>query len=224
MARAFRRRRGRFVADLAAPEREIVLDCIVQTAALLEREGGPAPVAGPTGAVGPADGPADDDEFEAIMRRAGLTDAALSGDGAGAAADGVGRGTPPVSDDPAVRRLLPDGHRDDPAQAEAFRALSAQNVRSTKLTHLHRAAEVLAGATQDRLDLGEDDARALLLSLTDVRLVLAERLELRTDDDVEHLEAQLDALDAGDGRAQVMLTYDFLTWFQETLASAMLPR
>ncbi|WP_226345216.1 DUF2017 family protein [Agilicoccus flavus] len=223
MARAFRRRRGRFVADLAAPEREIVLDCIVQTAALLEREGGPAPGAGP---LDPAGGPAgeDADEFEAIMRRAGLTDAAFSGDGPGAAADGVGRGAPPVSDDPAVRRLLPDGHRDDPAQAEAFRALSAQNVRSTKLTHLHRAAEVLAGATQDRLDLGEDDARALLLSLTDVRLVLAERLELRTDDDVEHLEAQLDALDAGDGRAQVMLTYDFLTWFQETLASAMLPR
>jgi hypothetical protein len=85
------------------------------------------------------------------------------------------------------------------------------------------------------------------VALTDVRLVLAERMGLRTDDDHERLMDQvMDAIDARDEvdtvddvgdrpssdlggdpasdmvALEVMLSlYDFLTWLQETLVAAL---
>lgn len=220
MARAFRRKKGRIVGQLPDGERELVIDVIERTAALLTRpqDAGDGPLretaAGDEAQERAATG--DDATFEALMRSAGFGGV----DTAGPA--GQASGEPEPSQDPALRRLLPDGHRDDPTVAREFRRLSGDNVRSVKLEHLHRAAAVLT-ASGARIELAEDDAVAVLRALTDVRLVLAERLELRTDDDVEHLEAQLAADAAGDERAHAMLTYDFLTWLQETLASALLP-
>jgi hypothetical protein len=52
--------------------------------------------------------------------------------------------------------------------------------------------------------------------------VLGERMGLRTDDDVEVLEAAADELDPDDPLAYALAIYEFLTWLQETLASAML--
>jgi hypothetical protein len=55
-----------------------------------------------------------------------------------------------------------------------------------------------------------------------VRLVLGERMGLRTDDDLDALEAAVGDLDPDDALAYALAVYDFLTWLQETLASAML--
>jgi hypothetical protein len=76
----------------------------------------------------------------------------------------------------------------------------------------------------DKLRLDEDQARAVLTALTDVRLVLGERMGLRTDDDVHLLEAAAEDLDPDDPLGYALSVYDFLTWLQETLASAMLDR
>ena len=62
----------------------------------------------------------------------------------------------------------------------------------------------------------------MLTALTDVRLVLGERMGLRTDEDVDVLEAVAADLDPDDPLAYALAIYDFLTWLQETLASAML--
>ena len=62
----------------------------------------------------------------------------------------------------------------------------------------------------------------MLAALTDVRLVLGERMGLRTDEDVDVLEAAAQDLDPDDPLAYALAVYDFLTWLQETLASAML--
>ena len=62
----------------------------------------------------------------------------------------------------------------------------------------------------------------MLTALTDVRLVLGERMGLRTDEDVDVLEAAAATLDPDDPLAYALAIYDFLTWLQETLASAML--
>jgi Domain of unknown function (DUF2017). len=73
-----------------------------------------------------------------------------------------------------------------------------------------------------RLDDGT--LAAWLTALTDVRLVLGERLGLRSDADAEELQAALDDADDSDPRAWLAAVYDFLTWLQETLVHAASPR
>ena len=63
----------------------------------------------------------------------------------------------------------------------------------------------------------------MVVALTDVRLVLGERLGLRTDEDLDELEAQVASLDDDDPAVYALAVYDFLTWLQETLAHALAP-
>ena len=62
----------------------------------------------------------------------------------------------------------------------------------------------------------------MLAALTDVRLVLGERMGLRADDDVDVLEAAAEELDPDDPLGYALAVYGLLSWLQETLASAML--
>ena len=62
------------------------------------------------------------------------------------------------------------------------------------------------------LVLDDEQARAWLTALNDVRLVLAERMGLRTDADAERL---------ADDPSGTAALYDFLTWLQETLVHAV---
>ena len=69
---------------------------------------------------------------------------------------------------------------------------------------------------------------ALLTALTDLRLVLAERLGLRTDEDADVLHEQL-ARRLAEGVPQdawsaAAAVYDFLTWWQESLVAALSSR
>jgi len=65
------------------------------------------------------------------------------------------------------------------------------------------------------------------VGLTDVRLVLGERLGLRTDEDSDRLHERLERALAGEeevdpGLFQQMAYYDFLTWLQESVTLALL--
>lgn len=128
--------------------------------------------------------------------------------------------------DPALARLLPDGHRGDPEVAAEFRALTEHGLRQRKTANLSTAIEALdQPAHRDRLELDVGQAQALLIGLADVRLALGERLELRSDEDSERLQQELAqaAVDGSqDPRVIIGLYYDFLTWMQESLAGAML--
>ena len=129
---------------------------------------------------------------------------------------------PQPSDDPAVARLLPDASRDDAEAAAEFRRLTEGGLRNRKRAGARRAAEALAA---ERPVLSPDDAQALLKALTDLRLVLADRLGLKTDEDAERLHEELAAAGPDDGgRVAVGMTYDALTWWQESLVTALLPR
>jgi hypothetical protein len=162
-----------------------------------------------------------------------------------AALVGIGTAMRPP-EDPALARLLPDAHRDDPEAAAEFRRYTESGLRGRKRDGLG-----LALATLDRgvlLRLDDAEARAWLVALTDVRLVLAERMGLRTDDDHELLEQVVEQLaeaaesgsgsgsgsepgtpdagsaaDAGERLAMTLALYDFLAWLQETLVEAMVP-
>ena len=199
MARAFRREGAHLVAHLDEIERSIVGELLGDVAALLDD--GAAPQAGTGGGTG---GGTDDD---AVLRDL--------------AADLAGPQAPGAPTDPALHPLLPDAAPDDPQVQSEFRRFTEAGLRRTKRRHLRLAAGSLQGAPGP-LRLDDDQAQAWMRALTDVRLVLGERLQLRTDADAEALEDELDHLAAGDVRSQQAALYDFLTWLQETLAGALL--
>jgi hypothetical protein len=127
---------------------------------------------------------------------------------------------PGAREDPALARLLPQGHRDDPRLAAEFRRLTETGLRSRK-----RARLALASAALQRpgsVMLNPDEAAALLKGLTDIRLVLGERLGLRNDDDAEVIVDALRRLPDGDDPwVSAVLLYDVLTWWQESLVTAL---
>lgn len=102
----------------------------------------------------------------------------------------VGIGTSvDLPDDPALARLLPDAHADDPEASSEFRRYTEQGLRQRKRDALETARLTLG--RDGALVLDDAESQAWLVALTDVRLVLAERMGLRTEDDHERLMRRL---------------------------------
>lgn len=88
------------------------------------------------------------------------------------------------SDDPALERLFPVAYRDDQDAAAEFRQYTRSGLVDTKTARAGAvAAALLAAGDEGTIDLADDEAERWLPVLTDVRLVVAERLGIRTDDD-----------------------------------------
>lgn len=219
MARAFRRKGAAVVGRLDALERAVLVDLLTQTRELLASH-----QPQPTG-----------DVFTDLVSSIGipaLDDAARPpdmGDEQGAPAEIPGppaAAVPPT--DPALARLLPDANRTDPEAAAEFRRLTEQGLRERKSENLGNAIDLLervvVGRRKEdtvRLDLGE--AQAFVVALTDVRLVLGERLGLRDDGDADRLSELLGAAPAPDDpRTALAAYYEFTTWLQEGLTQALL--
>ncbi len=202
MARGFRRKgsgpRTRYVAQLDPLERATVAGLMDQVRDLLDP---PAPV------------PEGGDDFASIVAGLGMGVTVAAEDQDDLDPDDAER-------DPALDRLLPTANRQDDEVAAEFRRLTETGLRQRKAAALEASADLLRGDDKLRLDDGE--AQAFLKALTDVRLVLGERMGLRTDDDVHVLEAAAESLDPDDPLGYALAVYDFLTWLQETLATAML--
>ncbi len=202
MARGFRRKgsgpRTRYVAQLDPLERATVAGLMDQVHELLD-PAAPAPEGG--------------DDFASIVAGLGMGVTVAAEDQADLDPDDARR-------DPALDRLLPTANRQDDEVAAEFRRLTETGLRQRKAAALETSADLLRSEDKIRLDAGQ--SRAVLAALTDVRLVLGERMGLRTDDDVDVLEARADALDPDDPLLYALAVYDFLTWLQETLASSML--
>lgn len=130
--------------------------------------------------------------------------------------------------DPAILRLLPNAAPTDREAADEFRRLTDGELRATKIRRLRRIWEELSG-TADEWVVPADDALATAAALTDVRLVLASRLGLTTDEDADRLHAEIDlathALETDEDqtlpvdheRVWLGMLYQALTWLQETL-------
>ncbi|GMA85887.1 hypothetical protein GCM10025868_11370 [Angustibacter aerolatus] len=97
---------------------------------------------------------------------------------------GISTSTGPP-DDPALRRLLPDAHRDDAEASAEFRRYTERSVRERKRSGLQVAVESLQH--DGTVVLTPEQRTAWVVALTDVRLVLGERLGLHTDEDHERL-------------------------------------
>ncbi|MDQ1286671.1 MAG: hypothetical protein QG622_236 [Actinomycetota bacterium] len=196
MGRPFRRIRAGIRVQLEAPERALLARLLDDVGGLLDEEATRRDGL-PSGGGAPGGDPSDD-----VLA---ALEASL---------------TMPPPEDPAIARLLPDGNRDDPELAAGYRRLTEHGLRERKRAGLGMAAEALSRDAP--VVLTSDEVPALLKGLTDVRLVLAERLGLRTDEDVEELHRALTrANDPEDPRTAVAAIYDALTWWQESLIAVL---
>jgi hypothetical protein len=198
MARAFLRDGDRIVAVLDETERLVLSGLMEQTRVLL------SPEVEPTG-----------DAWRDLVASMGV----FAGEGR------TMNAAQPDADeerDPALDRLLPAGHRGDDAVASEFRRLTEEGLRQRKSGNLDVALERLAAAYDDRVELDRAQATAFVMALTDVRLLLGERLGIHTEEDAEALYASLEHLDEDDPAGYAVAWYDFLTWLQETLTSALM--
>ncbi len=96
----------------------------------------------------------------------------------------IDEGTVAAPSDPALRRLLPDGSRGAPEVAAEFRRLTESELRGTKAGNLEVLRSLLAADGPD-LRVDPSAAPAVAAALTDLRLVLAERLGIRSESDAD---------------------------------------
>jgi len=131
-------------------------------------------------------------------------------------------------EDPAVLRILPNAAPTDREVADEFRRLTEPELRATKLDRL-RVMWLALSEDGPEWEVPADQAMATAAALTDVRLVLAARLGLDTDDDAAALHREIEmterslatsaASDLAINRERVWLgmLYQALTWLQESL-------
>ncbi|MGO4603632.1 DUF2017 domain-containing protein [Terrabacter sp. 2YAF2] len=206
MARAFLREHGRYVGVLESTERLVLQGLMQQTRLLL------SPEIEPTG-----------DAFDDLVASMGLSLSAADQAASGANDSAAEADSSSFADrDPALDRLLPTAHRGDDQIAAEFRRLTEEGLRQRKSGNLDVAIECVEQAVGDRVVLDESQAPAFLMALTDVRLLLGERMGMRTEEDAEALHAAMEDIDDEDPLGYAMAWYDFLTWLQETLTQALM--
>lgn len=130
--------------------------------------------------------------------------------------------------DPAILRLLPNAAPTDREVASEFRRLTEADLRTTKVTRLKAMWKQLSEDGPD-WEVRVEEAMGTAAALTDVRLVLASRLALETDEDAERLHTEIElaehALDTAaedellvdPERVWLGMLYQALTWLQESL-------
>lgn len=143
----------------------------------------------------------------------------------------------PAPVDPAVHRLLPDASSDDPDLAAEFRRLTEGDLRAAKIDRLRTLWRALvADAGAGDLVVRREEAADFAATLTDLRLVLADRLGVSSQEESDALYDELERHDRGDeipdrsGRQELQdeirtylgSLYAALSWLQESLMTVML--
>ena len=155
-------------------------------------------------------------------------DGARTGQGPDHPLDRLRLNAPPVEPpvDPALRRLLPDASRDEALAAE-LRRLTEPDVRDAKVGNLARLRAAVQDARPNVVVLPSEAAQ-VAAALTDLRLVVSERLGVRTDADAEAVYrlAAEDLVDEDDAPAAdrrfLAAVYAVLTLMQESLVGLLL--
>lgn len=125
--------------------------------------------------------------------------------------------------DPALARLLPAASHDDEELAAELRRLTEQSIRDHKIARLLLVRRCLRRDGIARV--AASDVDAWLGALTDIRLVLAARLGVETDEDADRVYQRVhaSATDSTGAPAEDLVlagVYTALTWWQESLLDA----
>ncbi|CAN5312364.1 hypothetical protein BH09ACT5_BH09ACT5_00800 [soil metagenome] len=115
-----------------------------------------------------------------------------------------GPSAPPL--DPALARLLPDAYRDDAEAASEHRRLTELGLVDRKAGNALTVIRSLEGGP---VALDAAEVQAWLRHLTDLRLVLAARLQIEVDGD------------EGTGDEALLDVYDWLGYLQGTLVECL---
>jgi len=130
-------------------------------------------------------------------------------------------------DDPVLQRLLPDGYTDDLDASGDFRRYTERALSETKVANARTVIASLVEGGLDPADVETNDAKveveldaaavqAWLRSLTDIRLSVAVRLGIESDEDL------VAVADSDDETVVVMSDiYDWLGYVQETLVQSL---
>jgi len=200
--RGFTERDGVAVAELDADERAVVARIVADVGLLLGGES--------FGMNAQPERPERDEADEIFARLTGLEETLVE------------------PDDPAILRLLPNAAPTDREVASEFRRLTESDLRATKVSRLKTMWEQLSEDGPD-WEVRAEDAMSTAAALTDIRLVLASRLSLETDEDAERLHTEIELAehaletDADDDllidpeRVWLGMLYQALTWLQESL-------
>ena len=129
----------------------------------------------------------------------------------------------PGSDDPVLTRLLPPMSVEDPDLAAELRAQTYSRVAARKAEQLRNLRDCVIDDT-GLIVIPTDQAAAILAALSDIRLLIANRLELQLGDEVDHLQDIVwditgDTLSHHGGRQLRILVhlYRYATWWQASL-------
>jgi hypothetical protein len=125
---------------------------------------------------------------------------------------GIGTGAGPAPSDPVLARLFPSAYQDEQEAAE-FRRYTEATLRDGKRAD---AQAMLDSARPGRVELTPEQAQAWLRSLNDVRLTLGTRLEV-----TEEVHDEIAMMSEDDPRYPAYVTYDWLTYLQDTLVRAL---
>lgn len=115
-----------------------------------------------------------------------------------------GPSAPPL--DPALARLLPDAYRGDAEAASDHRRFTELGLVDRKVANARTVIRVLENY---EVRLAAAEVQAWLRHLTDLRLVLAARLQIEDDDD------------EGTGDEAMLDLYDWLGYLQGTLVECL---
>ncbi|MBN6055956.1 DUF2017 domain-containing protein [Nonomuraea sp. RK-328] len=140
----------------------------------------------------------------------GLVEPGETGDDPLERALGIGAGEAPS--DPVLARLFPSAYEDTDDAAE-FRRYTEATLRDGKRAD---ARTMLDTARPGRTELTPEQAQAWLRALNDVRLTLGVRLEV-----TEEIHEEIAAMSEDDPRYPAYVTYDWLTYLQDTLVRAL---
>ncbi|WP_309082115.1 DUF2017 domain-containing protein [Zhihengliuella sp.] len=201
MARAFKNTRRGVTGHLERAERDLLRNLFDDVITLLEPDEDAPAV------------PPSSPERDPLWELTGLSPEDFAASAGGAAVE------PPR--DPALRRLLPDAVKDDDAASAEFRGLTEHALRQSKTASL-RAAKLALETS--RLHLDDASAPRFAAALNDVRLVLAERLGIETEEDAERVHRLEDWAEAESVDDYLALVYNFVTWAQDSLMVALSDR
>lgn len=127
---------------------------------------------------------------------------------------------PDPPDNPIAARLLPDGYRDDDEAALEFRRYTDDSLRTTKLADAEVMKAGLESATEDpdgRIEIELAEADHWVRAINDLRLALGVELGIADAPDGDATRWLGD--ERMEGRAML---YDFLTWWQDGLVTALM--
>ena len=125
---------------------------------------------------------------------------------------------PTIPADSAVARLLPAASSDDEAATE-YRRYTERDLRETKRANLAMLAFDIESSD---LRLNEEHARAWAAALGDIRLVLADRLQIIDEERADEIGTITDASQVTNNEEYMAMVYNFISWVQDSLMLAMI--